>query len=193
MKIWEADALPLFLMFVVPGFLSLKVYDLLVPGERRDFTKALPEAISFSALNFSFFFPVYAILPIDFANYYPVRFLVFLVLVFLIAPVLWPIVWLRISRIGFLARHLRSPIPKPWDWLFGKTESYWVIVHLTDGGKIGGRFDTRSFASDFPEEEQLYLEEVWNLDETGVFVSRVDRTRGILILSKDISSVELFE
>ncbi len=37
MNIWEADKLVLFLIFFIPGFVSIKVYDLLIPGEQRDF------------------------------------------------------------------------------------------------------------------------------------------------------------
>ena len=33
-------AFALFLVFFVPGFISLKVYDLFIPSERRDFSKS---------------------------------------------------------------------------------------------------------------------------------------------------------
>ena len=37
-KLFEAQGtLALFLIFFIPGFITLKVYDLLVPGEARDF------------------------------------------------------------------------------------------------------------------------------------------------------------
>jgi len=36
-KLFEGNALFLFVIFFIPGFVSLKIYDLLVPGERRDF------------------------------------------------------------------------------------------------------------------------------------------------------------
>jgi hypothetical protein len=36
--VWGADKLTLFVIFFLPGFISMKVYDLLVPGERRDFS-----------------------------------------------------------------------------------------------------------------------------------------------------------
>jgi len=38
MDIWNADKLALFPIFFLPGFISIKIYDLLVPGEPRDFT-----------------------------------------------------------------------------------------------------------------------------------------------------------
>jgi len=56
MDLWNADKLTLFIVFFLPGFISMKVYDLLVPGEPRDFTKSMFEAISYSALNFAALF-----------------------------------------------------------------------------------------------------------------------------------------
>jgi hypothetical protein len=36
MNIWEVDKLIIFIAFVIPGFISIKVYDLFVPTERRE-------------------------------------------------------------------------------------------------------------------------------------------------------------
>jgi hypothetical protein len=52
MDLWSIDRLTLFFLFFLPGFVSLKVYDLLVPGEMRDFSRAFFDALSYSALNF---------------------------------------------------------------------------------------------------------------------------------------------
>ena len=43
----------LILVFVVPGFVSLKVYDLMVPAEKRDFGGSLIEVIAYSMINFA--------------------------------------------------------------------------------------------------------------------------------------------
>jgi len=65
MDIWNVDKLTLFLVFVLPGFISIKVYDLMVPGERRDFSKSLLEAISYSTLNFGALFWLIALIRRD--------------------------------------------------------------------------------------------------------------------------------
>jgi len=57
-KLFEGNTLSLFLIFFIPGFISLKIYDLLVPGERRDFSKSAFDAIAYSALNFAVFLPL---------------------------------------------------------------------------------------------------------------------------------------
>jgi hypothetical protein len=78
------------------------------------------------------------------------------------------------------------PIRKPWDYVFGKREPFWVIVHLHNGQRIGGRFDVQSFASSDPADEQIYLEADWVLDEQGRFLRPVERSRGIIIMKDEI-------
>jgi len=46
-----AEQLALTLVFVVPGFVALRVYDLFVPGQFRDSGKSLLDAVSYSMLN----------------------------------------------------------------------------------------------------------------------------------------------
>ena len=92
-----------------------------------------------------------------------------------------------------MSTRIINPIPKPWDYVFGKRESYWIIVHFKDGKKIGGRYDTNSFASSYPAEEQIYIEEVWNIDKEGRFKDKVDRSKGVIISKSDVSAIEFFE
>jgi Family of unknown function (DUF6338) len=58
MPAWTQDELLLFLLFFVPGFISIKIYDLLVPTERRAFQSTLAEAIGYSAVNFAVLLPL---------------------------------------------------------------------------------------------------------------------------------------
>ncbi|MFQ5602936.1 MAG: DUF6338 family protein [bacterium] len=194
MNIWETDKLILFLMFFIPGFVSIKIYDLFIPGEQRDFTKSLFEVIGYSALNYAVF--SWLIIWLYFENLYfghKIWFFILLVMIMLVFPSLWPVLFIRLWSWEPLAKYIIHPIKKPWDYLFGKGELYWMIVHLKDGRKIGGKFDKESFASSFPAEEQLYLEEVWELDQKGKFIEPIDRSAGIIVLSNEISSIELFK
>lgn len=65
-KLFEGSTLSLFLIFFIPGFVSLKVYDLIVPGERRDFSKSAFDAIAYSALNFSVLLPLILLIQSEF-------------------------------------------------------------------------------------------------------------------------------
>lgn len=184
----------IFLALFIPGFVSLKVYDLLVPSERRDLTNAFLEVISFGSINFAitYWLTLY-IHSNNFGVNNPVWYYMLSVVILFVVPVFLPIVYLKLMKIPFVAGKIIHPIPKPWDYVFGKRESYWMIVHLKDGRKIGGRYDTNSFASSYPAEEQVYIEEVWIIDNDGRFKEKVERSKGIIISKEDISVLEFFE
>ena len=194
MDIWQVDKLVLFLAFFIPGFISLKVYDLLVPGERRDFSKSFPEAVAYSALNYAALsWLVDLILSGNFYDDHKTYYFLSLFLIMFVIPVLWPFVFLKLSSWAPIAKHVvRHPFPEPWDYVFGRREISWVIVHLKDGRRIGGKFGIDSFASSYPAGEQVYLEEVWELDEKGRFIKAIDRSRGVIILGEDLVAVEFF-
>jgi hypothetical protein len=62
---------------------------------------------------------------------------------------------------------------------------------MNGGASIGGKYGKNSFASSYPAEEQIYLEEVWQIDQmTGKFLSQVPRTHGLIISRKDYVFIE---
>ncbi len=194
MDVWQINRLALFLIVFVPGFVSLKVYDLLIPGERRDFSKSLFEVIGYSALNFAILsWLIILIHSKDFYGHHRLLYFGSLFLILFIFPILWPFVYLKLSSWNAFAKRFIHPIPKPWDYVFGKRQRFWIIVHLKDRRRIGGRYDTNSFASSYPANEQIYLEEVWELGEKGNFVKPVERSKGMVILGDEIVAVEFFE
>ena len=184
----DRETLFLFLVFFVPGFVSLKVFDLLVPGDPRDFSKATFDAVAYSCLNFAVL--SWFIVQLTHPALPSWAFYLFLLIIFLLAPALWPVllVWLRKQRIT--TRLIVNPNPKVWDCVFEQRKSYWVLVHLKDGRRIGGRYSSNSFASNSPAAPEIYLEELWNLDEEGAFTTKVHATNGILILGSEILAVE---
>ncbi len=194
MSPFNSDTLRLILVFFVPGFISMKIYDLYVPSERRDFSKSLLEAVSFSCVNFALmYWVIMAIHSSDFQSEHRYWYYFLSVIILFAAPVFWPILYSKVLSMPFFSGKTIHPIPRPWDYVFSQNESYWVIVHLKDGRRIGGRFDTRSFASSYPYEEQIYLEEVWRLDPEGKFLNKVEGSKGIIISQKDFELIEFFE
>ena len=147
--IWQGERLFIFLVMLVPGFISLKIWDLLVPSERRDFSKSLVEAIAYSAINF--------------------------------AALFWLVDYLSQPNLAQTARNT---------YLLGNFVLF--FVHLRNGGVVGGKYDSNSYASSYPAKEQIYIEELWLLDEKRNFVSRIDRTKGSIVLGEDILAVEFF-
>lgn len=192
--IWQNEKLVIFLIMFVPGFISLKVWDLFIPSERRDFSKSLVDAVAYSAINFAalFWLVDYLSKP-SLAQLAPKTFLFGNFLLFFAFPVVWPIALFWLMKWPVVAKHIVNPMQKPWDYVFAKRERAWVLVHLKNGGVVGGRFDSNSYASSYPAKEQIYLEELWQLDASKNFVKRIDRTKGSIILGDDILAVEFFE
>lgn len=96
-KLFESQGtLGLFLIFFIPGFIALKVYDLLIPGEQRDFSKSLFDAVAYSSLNFAAFFWLIAIVrsgKLTPWQWYPAMFFLLIVM-----PAVWPFLYLRIRK-----------------------------------------------------------------------------------------------
>jgi hypothetical protein len=123
MDIWNVDKLTLFLIFFLPGFISMKVYGLMVPGEPRDFSKSVLEAISYSTLNFAvLFWLIIFIHTGDFYHRHLIWYSLSVAIIMVVVPACWPFVYLRLSTWPFIARHFVHPIRKPWDYVFGKRE-----------------------------------------------------------------------
>lgn len=196
---WESSQLLLFLAFFVPGFISIKVFDLLVPAERRDFRSSLIEAIGYSSINFALLLPMILWLVSALAagaeetgwTSGALRLLAWYIII-LAAPVLWPFLYVKIVQPRF-SKIIRNPIAKPWDVVFSPRREVWIILHLKNGRRIGGRYAKYSEASSYPAPEQLYVKEVWKLDENGAFIERVDRTGGLLISMEHVEAIEFFE
>ena len=85
------------------------------------------------------------------------------------------------------------PTPRAWDYIFSQRKEYFVLVTLSDGKKLAGEYSEKSFTSSFPEDPQIYLEKAWEVSAEGGFERIREQSEGILILSKDIQSIEFFQ
>jgi Family of unknown function (DUF6338) len=191
-KLFEhPELMTLFLILTVPGLVMLKVWDQIVPsGARRDFSKSVFEAISYSAINMGLFLPLVTLMRASKLG--PVLYPIALFVMLLGAPAAWPFLFRKLLATQWMTKYGLHPYEQAWDYVFGLREPFWVVVHLRDLRRIGGRFGGKSFASSSPAEPQLYIEEVWKLDANGHLGEPVERSRGIIILAKDILAVEFF-
>ncbi|MCR1231192.1 DUF6338 family protein [Klebsiella quasipneumoniae] len=193
MDIWDKSKLLLFIVFVIPGFLSMKIYSILHPNSEIDMSKAIVEVVSYSCINYAiWFYPIYFI---ESNNYFssPVTYCFFYLVVLFVSPIALSffLVWMRTWK--WLGRFLPHPTGRAWDYFFSLRKPAWVIITLKDGKKIGGKFSQKSFASSAPNPEQLYLEENWVINDDGGLERPRNETFGVLILSRDIESIEFFE
>ena len=58
MEIFESSKLVLFIIFAIPGFISIKTYSLLCPNQDKDSTKLIIDAITYSCLNYALLGPL---------------------------------------------------------------------------------------------------------------------------------------
>jgi Family of unknown function (DUF6338) len=192
MNLLTSSNIILFVIVFLPGFLSVKIHRLLIADEKYDFTKNLFEIIGYSLINFVLFSWLIALN--EYNNWgkdFPTAYYISAFIILIAGPLIWPLLLNKLLESKRIKPHVISSSKSAWDFIFTKRIAAWVIVHLKDGRKIGGKFSTKSFAAPYPCKETIYIEELWSLDESK-FVSVVPRTNGILIISDDILAIEFF-
>ena len=193
MNIWEDDKLIIFIAFVIPGFVALKTYELLFPSERRDSSKQIVDAVAYSCLNYAIlFWPIAAVENAKIVNSHPNLYAIFYLFVLFVAPIVWMLTWKWIRESDRFQSFAPHPTQKPWDFVFGQRNTYWVVVTLKSGKRIAGMYGENSFASSAPADEQIYLEQEWVLNEDGGFERPANQTAGIIILASEIATVEFY-
>lgn len=193
MNIWEADKFILFFAFVIPGFISIKAYDLFFPSEPKDSSKQLIDSIAYSSINYALLFsPIIWVESSQLKNLCPFVYYLFYVLVLFVAPIIWVWIWKKTRESQRFQKNMPHPTQKPWDYVFGQRKPYWVIAKLKDGTEVAGRYGQNSFASSAPAEEQIYLEEAWFLNEDKGFDRPKNQTSGIILLSSELVCLEFF-
>jgi len=95
------------------------------------------------------------------------------------------------SRLGRLTRI--DPSVNSWDFAFSSARRFFVRAKLKTGERVGGLFGSRSYASAYPEPQDLFLEQAWRLTEEGLPDGPVVGSRGLLIRQEDIEVLEFIE
>jgi len=192
MNLWTENALSIFLIFALPGFIIFKIYDLVVAGPRRDFSKAMVDVVCYSAIYYAMVSPL-LIFSFEW-NLHDDHFRAYVLFwfsVLFIGPVGLPFLFLWVIEKKGVSKYIVNPIEKPWDWFFRKKDrEYWVIVRLKDGTMVGGKYGRHSYASSGSGEPQIYLETIWTLDEKGRFLKSKDRSAGALFTGNEMVAIE---
>lgn len=194
MEIFETNKIVLFIIFFIPGFISMKAYHLMIASEKINFSESIGEAIAFSSINYAALsWLIILIDKFDLMNKHFSLFVLSVIFIIFIAPIFWTIIFVWLSKSKKLRKYILSPIKNPWDYYFEKKKSCWVIINLKNGEKIGGVYSDNSFSSAYPHKEQIYLEELWDIDSKGNFLKKVSRTDGVIIIGDEIKSIEFYK
>jgi hypothetical protein len=82
---------------------------------------------------------------------------------------------------------------RSWDFAFSSHAPFFVRAKLKTGERVGGWFGNDSFASAYPEPQDVFLEEAWRLTEDGTPDEPVPGSRGLLLRQDDVELLELID
>jgi len=189
----------LLIVFIIPGFILMRVKRLAYPTVEETFQNTLVDALALSCLVHALCSPLwYWVLA---GHRYPGRPWLFMVQIFVIlfvVPILLGFTYIlgfRRDRFRGLREFMGIPHPDPtaWDYHFRKGRAYWVWLTFKSGRVMAGLFGPNSFASSFPHMRDLYVEKLLRLDENGSVVELIENSSGALVAMEDLERIEFFE
>lgn len=167
---WEINQLVLFLLFIIPGFITMKTYELLVPSSYKETAKQIIDVIAYSCMNYAILFSyIIMIEKLHRNNEYTFLYYIVYLVVFLIGPITWAFLWKYLRESNIFQDYIPHPIHKAWDYVFSKRKSYWVKVTLKNGHVLGGLYSSKSFSSSEPAPTEIFLQESWIINDKGGF------------------------
>ena len=115
-----------------------------------------------------------------------------------VAPILLGLLVVWVRRVGWfkaLSRRLTRIDSRvsSWDVAFSSQGPFFVRAKLRTGDRIGGLFASSSFASAYPEPQDIYLEQAWQLTEDGTLDEPVPGSRGLLLRQDDVEVLEFIQ
>ena len=184
------EQLPWLLVLILPGFISIRVFELLVPARRTSTGREALEALSYGAINFGIWaVPVLYWLP--WLQVRPLRFTLVAIALLIVSPAALALGARALLVWPFVRKWVVHPVPTAWDHFFGQRRAAWMRIHLKNGRFIGGWYGPGSFASSDPEWRDLYVVQAWELDARGGFKQKISDTMGFLVRMEDCELIEL--
>lgn len=187
----------LVLAFIVPGLLIVWARAQFITGRLQPVKDAAVAYLALSVIYYAFAFPA-----VEYALAFKEpgwpKAMAWLCIVF-VGPLLVGLLlglatqkqWLRriAAKLGINPVHAT---PTAWDLVFAdRVGGTFVMATLSDGSTVSGLFGTGSFASSDPAERDLLIEEIWDVDEAGVWSPKPERI-AIYLTAKEIKHVQFW-
>jgi hypothetical protein len=191
------ENLSLVVAFVVPGLIISFVRAQFITARLKSHTENVLAYVTLSLLYYGLTIPALEyVASVEGPRWY--RALAWFALVVL-GPALLGLLLGSAAQYGWgrwFAHKIRlNPVhsaPTAWDWRFSTLRgNRFVMVTLSDGSTVAGVFGEKSFVSSEPTERDIYIEEIYDVAETGVWTARSEPI-GILIPSKEIRYVQFW-
>ena len=183
------------LLFFVPGLVVLFVRSQFVTGAKFPHSAALLPYLAISVIYYALAFPLIDfVVAIDEPIYGKI--LAWFSLVFAGPAVLGLVLGINIQENLFrrlLQRCGLNPvhvIPTAWDWKFGSMTEQWVLVTLKDGPRFTGFCGSESFMSSDPTERDIYIQQVYDVDDDDNWSSSGEKA--LLITADEVQTIEFW-
>lgn len=119
-------------------------------------------------------------------------------LLILIGPMIFGIVLGLNARLDItrrlLARFGVNPVhavPTAWDWKFSRIQPSWMLVRMKNDLKFYGFFGSNSFAASDPDERDIYLEQLYEVDKKNNW-KKAPNGKGVLIRADEVNTIEFW-
>lgn len=193
-ELTSIDTIYLVLAFLVPGLIASFIRAQFITGRMPSHTEAALSYLTLSIIYYALAFPfVEYSVSIEGPAYWKIG--AWFLLVF-VGPAVFGFLlglWAQKELGRRLLRRLQlNPVhvmPTAWDWKFSNATESWVLVVLKDDTQLAGLYGSDSFASSDPEERDLYIEKVYEIDDKNDWKPR---DNGVLITSGEIRSIEFW-
>tara|TARA_Y100000294_G_C8558851_1_gene338248 strand:+ start:230 stop:826 length:597 start_codon:yes stop_codon:yes gene_type:complete len=186
------ETIQIFLVFILPGLVSMRVYRLLMPAAKLDWANSLVEGLFYSCINLAIQLPLIVFIHAgNFKETHPVWYGFIGLFILIVGPVIWPIIYCKIVRSESFLKRLQLPYPTAWDYFFDKREEVFLLIHLKNDKIIGGFFGPDSYATSYPNEGDIYVQAVYKTDKNGLLNKPIEDTKGLLIRKDEYSYIEL--
>ena len=196
-KFETAQAVFYVLTFLVPGFITDGVLSSFQTRKSEEFQVTLLRLFTFSVINYAVWsWLIYLLVFTQYFKEHEIGSAVLWLCIILIAPIILAIAlgyasqkeWSRkfYQSIGLRTKHIT---PTGWDWHFEQQRREWVLITLNDGSTVSGLFEHNSYASSDPSERDLYVEQLYKIDDEGNWLPDIEG-KGILVAGVNIKTIE---
>ncbi len=113
MEITNLNNILIFLVLFIPGLVSIKVYDLLIANEPRDFSKSFLEILSYGAINLAVWsWWIWYIVKNNFIQVHLTIVALSAVVILLICPIIWSVIYVKLLKWSWLQKYIIYPVSK---------------------------------------------------------------------------------
>lgn len=186
--------------FLIPGFIVTNITKRVIPLVDKEYKTKIFENFIYSFLNiFLWSIPIYRIyLSIEYWKENYVLLWIASFLIIFLSPIAIALIIILINKYEIIRKVCEyfniSPVdtePSAWDFKFKQIKGEWVLITLSDKRMVAGFIGINSFISSNSKERDLYIDEVYEIDENGLWKKR-KRTDGIWLKNEEIKSIEFF-